>query len=51
MVEWGGLWSVSFFDSFTVPFRETGILIGIACGLLNIDKSLVGTGQPDSKKD
>tara|TARA_B100000676_G_scaffold273209_1_gene291732 strand:- start:1526 stop:1966 length:441 start_codon:yes stop_codon:yes gene_type:complete len=44
MVEWGGLWSVTFFDSFTVPFRETGILIGITCGLFNIDKSLVGPG-------
>ena len=35
MVEWGGLWSVTFFDTLNIPFRETGIVIGIVCGLFN----------------
>ena len=45
MVEWGGLWSVSFYDAFTIPFRETGILIGIAGGLFNIDKATMLPGN------
>ena len=45
----GGLWSVTFFDSFTVPFRETGILIGIACGLYNIDKTPMAPGMNQGK--
>ena len=49
MIEWSGLWSVSFFDAFTVPFRETGILIGIACGLFNIDKTSMVTGMNQEK--
>ena len=49
MVGWGGLWSVTFFDSFTVPFRETGILIGIACGLYNIDKTPMAPGMNQGK--
>tara|TARA_B100001063_G_scaffold192487_1_gene183744 strand:+ start:1779 stop:2186 length:408 start_codon:yes stop_codon:yes gene_type:complete len=52
MVEWGGLWSVTFFDSFTVPFRETGILVGIACGLFNIDKdTVIPTGKAEGRKE
>ena len=39
MVGWGGLLSVSFFDSITIGFRETAIITGIICGLFNIDKS------------
>ena len=45
MVGWGGLWSVTFYDSFTIPFRETGILTGIACGLWNIDKKPMAPGM------
>ena len=51
MVEWGGLWSVTFFDAFTLPFRETGILVGIACGLFNIDKDTVIPGSRRAMKD
>ena len=45
MVTWGGLLSVTFLDSLTVPFRETGIVIGIVGGLFNIDKTLVRPGS------
>ena len=50
MVRWGGLWSISI-GNFTIPFRETGILFGIAGGLWNIDKTLYVGGQPVVKKD
>ena len=41
MINWGGLTSVTLSDTFTVPFRETGILLGIAGGLYNVDGSLL----------
>ena len=39
MVTWGGLISVTMFDNITISFRSTGALIGIVCGLLNIDRN------------
>ena len=39
MVTWGDLVSVTFFDNITIGFRETGIVVGIVCGLFNIDKT------------
>ena len=39
MVTWGNLVSVTFFDNITIGFRETGIVVGIICGLFNIDKT------------
>ncbi|ABB35422.1 hypothetical protein [Synechococcus sp. CC9605] len=49
MIGWGGLWSVSIGNSFTIPFRETGILFGIAGGLYNIDRFRCVAGQPVDK--
>jgi len=49
MVEWGGLLSVTFYDTLNIPFRETGIVIGIFCGLFNIDKTTFVGGQPVKK--
>ena len=51
MIEWGGLWSVTFFDAFTIPFRETGIIVGIAGGLFNIDKTTVILGSQQATKN
>ena len=39
MVTWGGLVSMMFFDKITIGFIETGVYVGIVCGLFNIDKS------------
>ena len=50
MVEWGGLWSVTFFDTLNIPFRETGIVIGIVCGLFNIDKTTQIPGNHQQAK-
>jgi hypothetical protein len=46
MVEWGGLWSVTFFDTLNIPFRETGIV----CGLFNIDKTTQIPGNQQQAK-
>ena len=51
MIGWGGLWSISIADSFRIPFRETGILMGIAGGLFNIDKTFSIPGAQPEKKD
>ena len=50
MVGWGGLISVTISDSFVIPFRETGILIGIACGLFNVDRTFHSVGQATNKE-
>ena len=50
MVEWGGLWSVTFFDTLNIPLRETGIVIGIVCGLFNIDKTTQIPGNQQQAK-
>ena len=39
MVTWGGLVSMMFFDKITIGFIETGVYVGIVCGLFNIDKT------------
>ena len=39
MVTWGDPMSVTFFDNITIGFREAGIVVGIVCGLFNIDKT------------
>ena len=44
MIEWGGLVSVSVGQSITIPFRETGIILGIVGGLFNVDKTLYVSG-------
>ena len=51
MINWGGLTSVTLSDAFTVPFRETGILFGIAGGLYNVDGQLIGTATSRIRKD
>ena len=50
MVEWGGLWSVTFFDTLNIPFRETGIVCGIVYGLFNIDKTTQIPGNQQQAK-
>ena len=47
MVGWGGLVSVSLGDAITIGFREAGIVIGIICGLFNIDKTEMTPGSPE----
>ena len=39
MVTWGGLVSVTMFDNITISFRSAGAVIGIVCGLFNIDRT------------
>ena len=51
MIDWGGLTSVTLSDTFTVPFRETGILFGIAGGLYNVDGQLLVSATSTIKKD
>ena len=51
MIDWGGLTSVTLSDTFTVPFRETGILFGIAGGLFNVDGKLLTSATSTIKKD
>ena len=51
MIDWGGLTSVTLTDTFTVPFRETGILFGIAGGLYNVDGQLLVSATSKIKKD
>ena len=51
MIDWGGLTSVTLSDSFTVPFRETGILFGIAGGLYNVDGQLLVSATSTIKRD
>ena len=51
MVEWGGLISIGVGGSFVIPFRETGILIGIASGLYNIDAVAWTPGQITNKEN
>ena len=51
MIDWGGLTSVTLSDTFTVPFRETGILFGIAGGLYNVDRQLLVSTTSKVKKD
>ena len=51
MIDWGGLTSVTLTDTFTVPFRETGILFGIAGGLYNVDGQLFISATSKIKKD
>lgn len=51
MIDWGGLTSVTLSDTFTVPFRETGILFGIAGGLYNVDGHLLVSATSTIKKD
>ena len=51
MIDWGGLTSVTLSDTFTVPFRETGILFGIAGGLFNVDGQLLTSATTTIKKD
>ena len=51
MIDWGGLTSVTLTDTFTVPFRETGILFGIAGGLYNVDRQLLVSATAKVKKD
>ena len=51
MINWGGLTSVTLSDAFTVPFRETGILFGIAGGLFNVDGKLLTSATSTIKKD
>ena len=50
MVEWGGLWSVNFFDTLNIPFRETGIVMCIVCGMFNIDKTTQISGNQQQAK-
>ena len=45
MVDWGGLLSVTAFDSITIPFRETGIVFGIFGGLFNVDRTIYGAAN------
>ena len=49
VVVWGGLVSVSLGSAITIGFREAGIVIGILCGLFNIDKTTVIPGSPQTK--
>ncbi|WP_257929308.1 hypothetical protein [Synechococcus sp. CC9605] len=42
---------MTFFNAFTLPSRETGILVGIACGLFNIDKDTVIPGSRRAMKN
>ena len=35
----GSAAAVTFFDNITIGFREAGIVVGIVCGLFNIDKT------------
>ena len=51
MIDWGGLTSVTLSDTFTVPFRETGILFGIAGGLYNVDGQLLVSATSTIKRD
>ena len=51
MIDWGGLTSVTLTDTFTVPFRETGILFGIAGGLYNVDGQRLVSATSKIKKD
>ena len=51
MIDWGGLTSVTLSETFIVPFRETGILFGIAGGLYNVDGQLLISAQSKIKKD
>jgi hypothetical protein len=51
MIDWGGLTSVTLSDTFTVPFRETGILFGIAGGLYNVDRQLLASATAKVKND
>ena len=51
MIDWGGLTSVTLTDTFTLPFRETGILFGIAGGLYNVDEQLLVSATSKIKKD
>jgi hypothetical protein len=51
MIDWGGLTLVTLSDTFTVPFRETGILFGIAGGLYNVDRQLLASATAKVKND
>ena len=51
MIDWGGLTSITLSETFTVPFRETGILFGIAGGLFNVDGKLLTSATSTIKKD
>lgn len=51
MIDWGGLTSITLSDTFTVPFRETGILLGITGGLYNVDGQLLVSATSTIKKD
>ena len=51
LITWGGLVSIGVGGPVVIPFRETGILIGIACGLFNIDKTLVNPVQVRSSDE
>ena len=51
MINWGGLTSVSLSDTFIVPFRETGMLFGIAGGLYNVDGQFIVPATSKIKKD
>ena len=51
MIDWGGLTSITLSETFIVPFRETGILFGIAAGLFNVDGKLLTSATSTIKKD
>lgn len=51
MIDWGGLTSITLSETFIVPFRETGILFGIAGGLFNVDGKLLTSATSTIKKD
>ena len=48
MVRWGGLVSVNLGDAITIGFRGS-IVIGIICGLFNIDKTEMTPGSPEPR--